>query len=192
MPLKTLFAPELYDGSKPQPSWWEASAPIPQDRYAPFEGETECEVAVIGGGFTGLSTAFHLAKEHGIEARVFEAGHIGWGASGRNGGFCCFSPDKLGIKGIVAAYGLEEAKAYYRSQLDAIALVDRLGREEGIDYDRQGDGFYEVAHAPGLTEGLAEEGKALTEHFAIGTQLLSKEEFGEIGTRGPSSSARCT
>ncbi|MDH5310361.1 MAG: FAD-binding oxidoreductase, partial [Gammaproteobacteria bacterium] len=53
-----------------------------------LEGDRQCEVAIIGGGYSGLSAAYHLARDYGIQATVLEAGHIGWGASGRNGGFC--------------------------------------------------------------------------------------------------------
>ena len=53
---------------------------LDRSNYAPFAGEAGREVA-------GLPTADRLAKDHGIEAQVLEAGHIGWGASGRNGGF---------------------------------------------------------------------------------------------------------
>ena len=45
------------------------------------------DVAIIGSGYTGLSTALHLARDHGIKATVLEANRTAWGASGRNGGF---------------------------------------------------------------------------------------------------------
>ncbi|MBE9606724.1 FAD-binding oxidoreductase [Acetobacteraceae bacterium H6797] len=70
-------------------------APLPRSLYAetatpaieapPLYGEKQVPVAIIGGGFTGLSTALHLA-ERGIVATVIEANEPGWGASGRNGG----------------------------------------------------------------------------------------------------------
>ena len=47
----------------------------------------DADVAIIGAGYTGLSCALYLAKEHGIRARVLEANRPGWGCSGRNGGF---------------------------------------------------------------------------------------------------------
>ncbi|GAB5470377.1 MAG: FAD-dependent oxidoreductase [Rhodospirillales bacterium] len=183
MTLKTLFPAALY-APQPVPSWWEASAPPDQSGYEPFEGEAEVEVAVIGGGFAGLSTAYHLAKDHGIEARVLEAGHIGWGASGRNGGFCCFAPDKVGIAGLIERYGLEETKRYYASQVAAIDLVSHLGEAEAIDYDRQGEGFYEVAHAPKVVSELSETQEVFSRHFGIESEVLSAEAFGTVGHRG--------
>ena len=59
-----------------------AVAPVPTP---PLDGDRTTSVAIIGGGFTGLSTALHLA-ERGVEAVVLEAREPGWGASGNNGG----------------------------------------------------------------------------------------------------------
>ncbi len=53
--------------------------------YAPLAGEQTADVCVVGAGFTGISTALHLA-ERGYDVRVVEANRVGWGASGRNGG----------------------------------------------------------------------------------------------------------
>src|SRR5690606_1726495 len=63
--------------------WTATSRPLPS--WSPLAGEAETEVAVIGGGFTGLSAALHLA-EQGIAVTLLEAETPGWGASGRNGG----------------------------------------------------------------------------------------------------------
>src|ERR1700741_3385039 len=71
------------------------SLPLPPSLYAdtavaptptpPLEADRSVPVAIIGGGFTGLSTALHLA-EQGVQATVLEAQEPGWGASGNNGG----------------------------------------------------------------------------------------------------------
>lgn len=65
-------------------SLWDASAQEP-DYHAPMEADTTVDVAIVGGGFTGLSTALHCA-EVGLSAHVLEARHIGYGCSGRNVG----------------------------------------------------------------------------------------------------------
>lgn len=65
-------------------SWYAATANRTTD-HPPLSGETSCDVCVIGGGYTGLSSALHLA-ERGYDVILLEANRIGWGASGRNGG----------------------------------------------------------------------------------------------------------
>ena len=182
MTLTTLFNRALYE-KPPVPSYWEASAPPPPQDNGPLTGAQSCEIAVIGGGFCGMSAAYHLAKDHGRDVRVLEANHLGWGASGRNGGFCCLPSAKLGVADMVGKFGEEATRAFYRSQLEAIDLVDRLGREEAIDYDRQGSGFYDVAHRPEAAPGLKTYGEAL-KSVGVQTRLLSKEEFAAEGHRG--------
>ena len=73
--------------SGPQPhtgSYYAATANEVTD-YAPLRGAHSADVCVIGAGFTGISTALHLA-ERGYDVHVVEANRVGWGASGRNGG----------------------------------------------------------------------------------------------------------
>ena len=66
------------------PSLWAVTAE-PAPACPPLDGPLSADVAIVGGGFTGLSAALHLA-EAGKQAVVLEAGEPGWGASGRNGG----------------------------------------------------------------------------------------------------------
>src|SRR5207237_287105 len=66
-------------------SLWAATAEEIAPALPRLEGERRAQVAVVGGGFTGLSTAIHL-RERGIDVAVLEAETVGWGASGRNGG----------------------------------------------------------------------------------------------------------
>ncbi|HEY5701301.1 MAG TPA: FAD-dependent oxidoreductase, partial [Gammaproteobacteria bacterium] len=137
------------------------------------------EVAIIGGGFTGLSAALHLARDHGIEARVLEAGHIGWGASGRNGGFCCMPATKLSFSDLFKQYGLEETRHFFRSQMEAIELVARLGEEEGIDYDKTGDGIVQVSHHPTRNFELREDCMTLKKCFGIQSDYIPEAAFRE-------------
>ena len=66
------------------PSLWAATAP-PAAPTPPLAESRKVDVLIVGGGFTGLSTALHLA-EAGVQVCVLEAHEPGWGASGRNGG----------------------------------------------------------------------------------------------------------
>jgi glycine/D-amino acid oxidase-like deaminating enzyme len=79
-----MWEPSELERLVPANSLWEATAGQGPS-FPALEGEQAAEVAIVGGGITGLSTAIHLA-ERGVEAVVVEAAEIGWGASGRNGG----------------------------------------------------------------------------------------------------------
>ena len=62
------------------------------------------KVIVIGGGVTGCSTAYHLAKNYNCDVRLLEAGHLGWASSGRNAGFVCLPATKLSINQLFKRY----------------------------------------------------------------------------------------
>ena len=118
-----LYDENLYQFGKPQASYWEATAQDIRVSAPSLSTEESCDVAVIGGGYTGLSTALHLARDHDVDVRVLEAGHIGWGASGRNGGFCCLGGIGVHRKDIIKMVGVEKTREYYQSQVEAVELV---------------------------------------------------------------------
>jgi glycine/D-amino acid oxidase-like deaminating enzyme len=101
------------------------------------------DVAVIGGGFTGLSAARTLAKD-GARVAVLEAENVGWGASCRNGGMV-LSGLKLGTTTLVARYGREATKRMYAASLESINCVEELVREENIECNFSRCGHLEVA-----------------------------------------------
>ena len=76
---------DINDEPGTYPSSFYAAGVSPLGRCAEVQGDVRCDVCVVGGGFTGLSTALHLLKR-GYNVRLLEAQRIGFGASGRNGG----------------------------------------------------------------------------------------------------------
>jgi glycine/D-amino acid oxidase-like deaminating enzyme len=120
----------LHRDFRPEPYWWEA--------YRPAAGELAevprgVQVAIVGGGYAGLSTALELAK-HGVEAVVLEANELGFGASTRNGGAVSGGVN-LGksFNGRVIDIVGERAESILSDAADAFALIDRLIGEDQID-----------------------------------------------------------
>ena len=129
-------------------SLWTATA-HPALATPPLVGEAAAEVAVIGGGYTGLSTALHLA-ERGISVTLLEAETPGWGASGRNGGQVI-----PGLKddpdAIEAMFGRERGQRIVAMAGGAADLVFGLIERHGIDCDAERSGWIQGAHdAAGL------------------------------------------
>jgi len=92
------------------PSYWAATAGPDPDGIRTLDGDRRADVAVIGGGYTGLAAAYRLAGTHGLDAVVLEANAIGWGASGRNGGFALITLGKVGLEDRIRRWGIEAAR----------------------------------------------------------------------------------
>jgi glycine/D-amino acid oxidase-like deaminating enzyme len=175
----TWYHESMYDAGAPAGSFWEDDAPPlrPGVDLGPLGGDTVCDVAIVGGGYTGLSAALHLARDHRIDVRVLEAGPLGWGASGRNGGFCTLPPTGLSLAQLIRRYGEDEARRFISSQVEAVDLVRGLAHDENIDIGPQGDGTLHVAHAPDRFRDLEEEAALLGGKFGLSVELLSREEM---------------
>ena len=105
----------------------------PRQDYPALQGELRADACVIGGGYTGLSSAIHLA-ERGYSVVLLEAERIGWGASGRNGGQCSVGQRKA-QDDLEQAYGKEEARRLWDLGVEAVAIVRHLIERYGIECD---------------------------------------------------------
>lgn len=112
------------------PSWYAASA-RPISTFEPLKGEHIFDVAIIGGGYSGLSAALHLAQ-NGYKVALLEAHRIGWGASGRNGGQVS-SGQGSNLEKIESLLGRELAKQIYRIGIEAGETVRTLVKTHAID-----------------------------------------------------------
>ena len=111
----------------------------PYAPFAPHEGKTEAQVAVVGGGFAGLATALGLAERGVRDVVLVESEQIGHGASGRNGGFV-FGGYSLDEADLVTELGPEKARRTYARTVDAVNLVRRRIAEHRIDCDPVDEG----------------------------------------------------
>ena len=121
--LHRIYQPAAYrTDTLPDSYWVESASPLPACEKLPEEGQLKTDIAIIGGGYCGLSAALELAQ-NGANVSVFDAGRSGWGASGRNGGFCCMGGSGKGLGQLAKTFGDDAVKQFARHQRDAINLV---------------------------------------------------------------------
>ena len=127
------------------PRSWYADTAHPLPPFAPAEGALSCDVCVVGGGFTGLSAALHLA-ERGYDVILLEAQRVGFGASGRNGGQVGTGQrlDQDALEGMV---GQTAARALWDLSLDSVALTRDLAARHAPDAG-YAEGILHAAHKP--------------------------------------------
>jgi glycine/D-amino acid oxidase-like deaminating enzyme len=161
-------------------SYWLDTAPASPDR-SQTEIAGHVDVAVVGGGLTGMSAALHLARK-GARVAVLEKETVGWGASGRNGGMA--TPGlSLGIRDAVAKYGLSTARDLYNCYYDAIDTIERLVADEGIDCDFARTGKLNLAAKPSHFDGMRRTHELLTERLGVKATLVPRSDLGsEIGS----------
>jgi glycine/D-amino acid oxidase-like deaminating enzyme len=124
--------------------WWDGQ-PHPIGLRPPLPGDIEVDVAVVGGGLTGLWTAYYLSEaEPTLRIAVLEADAVGFGASGRNGGWCS-ALFAVPEERLAKVAGREAAAAMRQSMVATVGEVGRVAGSEGI----------ECAFAPGGTVVLA-------------------------------------
>ena len=153
-------------------SLWDASA-VEADYDTPMDGDVKTDVAIVGGGFTGLSTALHCA-EKGLSAHVIEARHIGFGGSGRNVGLvnaALWLPPQEVRKKLGDVYGPRFVKEFGSGPEAVFSLIER----HQIRCEATKSGTIHAAHAPSGVldlEGRAAEWKRLGEPV----DLLTREQ----------------
>ncbi len=149
----------------------DASRPIPE----------VVDVAVIGGGFTGLSAARTLARR-GAKVAVLEAETIGWGASSRNGGMV-LTGMKLGVRKLMSKYGRELTRRMYAASLASIDCVEKIVQEEKIECDFSRCGHLEVACKQKHFDVYEQQAEIVEVEFNHKLRVVQKEELPtEIGS----------
>src|ERR1700687_5696675 len=139
------------------------------------------DVAIIGGGYCGLSAARTLAKR-GVNVAVFEAETFGWGASSRNGGMV-LTGMKLPVPTLIKRYGRDAVRKMYAASLDSIDCVEEIVREEKIDCNFSRCGHLEVACKQAHFDGYEESASLVKREFGHELRIIPKSELrGEIGS----------
>ena len=141
-----------------------------------FQGELDVDVAIVGGGFTGLSSAYHLKKtEPNMRVALLESEVIGFGASGRNGGF---NMTLFGLTlGITAVrFGKEKTRQAQHYMEQAVDYLQELIGELKIDCDYEHPGFLRVATSEKYKQRIAKEIELAHELGLEGIEWLDRDQ----------------
>lgn len=159
-------------------SLWQATSAFP-DPFPQFDGETEVDVAIIGGGFSGLSAAHTLASR-GRHPVVLEANPIGWGGSGRNGGVIT-AKYRMSFPYIAKHFGLDTSKQMHHLAHSAVEKVQALVDEyhlESASFARGGN--LKCAHNEHTLKVAADEARWIQRELKDDSiQILTREQVTE-------------
>jgi glycine/D-amino acid oxidase-like deaminating enzyme len=163
-----------------QQIFWQTTVNMPDDSN-PLPLPDKVDVAIIGGGFTGLSAARALAKR-GVKVAVLEANTIGWGASSRNGGMV-LTGLKISMGTIFKKYGRDMARRLFQCSLDSINTVEQIIKEENINCGFKRTGHLLTANKPKHYDEMARSAEFMDKEFGHTLQLIPRDEQRrEIGT----------
>ena len=169
----------LYRNDRPgtfPPSYYAATADIPLERPA-LDGDTRVDVAIVGAGFTGLSTALHAAKR-GLSVAVVDAHRVGFGASGRNGGQAgsAWNKDQIWLEKRV---GLDDARKLWDLTVEAKALTRELVAAHAPEAGFKPGVFHGAWDAAGVDDlkGIADH---LASNYDYPSELITGDAVQEV------------
>lgn len=162
--------------------WFTAADLEHQAINAPLKGGHKADIVIIGGGFTGLSSAYHLSRAFPNRKIVLlEGACCGYGASGRNGGFC--DAGFSGLLHYIGAVGPELGRKAFDASLFGINQVKRLVAEDGVQCDFEQNGMLEAAIDEQQAQQL-ERHHATYQSMGLDTTLVHGKEL-EAEVRSP-------
>ncbi len=174
---KDLLAPR----HRFRPYWWD-EADLSALCESPSELPDKADVAIVGGGYSGLSAALTLARA-GRSVVVMDADWPGFGCSSRNGGLVGPSFHKLGLKGLAAAHGEAKAHEILVESMETLDHLKRFIEEEAIECHFRPSGRFRGAIRPEHYDNLGRELESLRQAVGLEADMVSRpEQSAEIGS----------
>ena len=180
--MRRIFGAYAYGEGPRAGCWWDAGkgvVPRPKVRDS-----LRTDIAIIGAGFTGLSAALHLAQA-GVRVAVLDAQRVGWGASGRNGGFCCLGGGMATDAVLDRRFDRSARVEFRRTELAAIRLVEQIITRTKMDIDRHSEGETILAHRSKDVVALRDHAETVSENYDVDHQLHSADDLKVQGMAGP-------
>lgn len=140
--------------ARAQPVWWEQISPQPRPALT---ASTDCDIAIVGAGLTGLWTAYYLLRaDPSLRVVVLDGQHVGFGASGRNGGWCsALFPTSLDA--LAERSGTAAAVAMQQAMIGTVAEVGDVARDESWDIGWSHGGTIRLARSSAQMQRLTAE-----------------------------------
>ncbi|MCV3269905.1 NAD(P)/FAD-dependent oxidoreductase [Roseobacter sinensis] len=180
--MNRIFADYAYGNGPRESCWWDETCRLPE--RSPLMGSSDADVVIIGAGFTGLSAAYHLARA-GLNPVVLDARFPGWGASGRNGGFCCLGGGVLGDAQLDAGFGKAGRLEFRAAEKAAVALVSELVDTLSLDVDQHSHGETQLAHHPRQMDMLRKKAETVEENYGVAPVVIERAHLPDAGLGGP-------
>jgi len=164
-------------------SWWLEALPQEITPNPPLEGTETADVAIIGGGYTGLSAGYHLKRfRPDLDVRLIESDICGYGASGRNGGF---SMTLFGLtKGITKfRFNDQKARAAHIYMENAVDYLHEVITQNNIDCDYEQSGYLLVGTSPGQVKRIEHDFHIMEQWGLGGVERWDRQRLaGEFNT----------
>ncbi len=160
------------------PTYWVGTAGTPPADDGPIRSDVDADVVVVGSGFTSLSTALHLAREHGIRATVLEANQTVWGCTSRNGGQGQNASGRLYRSQWIERWGKPTALRLDAEIREGFETFKSLV-QEFPECEPQPGGHLYIAHREKKMAFLHHEAKVMRDVFGYDTRMLSAQEVRE-------------
>jgi len=159
--------------------WFESVGLANQEINAPLKGSHKADIVILGGGFTGLSAAYHLSERFPNKKIVLlEGACCGYGASGRNGGFC--DPGVSGLEGYAHEAGPELGRKAFDATLFGIRQIKEFVHKHAVNCDFEENGMLAAAITDEQARDLEEYHRAYRSLGLDGTLVQGKELEAEI------------
>jgi len=180
--MKRIYEKEAY--SEKVGSYWETTRTPAV--WPSLDHDISTHTLVIGAGYTGLNCALELAERNNMgDVVILEAQQPGWGASGRNGGFCCMGGSKLPFAGHLKRFGHEQTLGYYHEQRRSVETVRANLKRYKINADIHSNGETLLAHSPKHIEELHAEARHLEKELGLKPSLVEQNELRQHGLASP-------
>jgi glycine/D-amino acid oxidase-like deaminating enzyme len=187
--MRRIFPDFTYGEGPREACYWPTTVDTPP--FPAASGALTCDTAIIGAGFTGLSAALHLAQD-GVDTIVLDAQTPGWGASGRNGGFCCLGGSAASNAILKQLYGEAARQEFRSSERLAVELVAALIKQHEIEADTHSQGETVMAHTAKAMRGFEAQAAGIEADYGITPLIIPASDLATNGMNGPFHGAMTT